>query len=63
MIEADPTEPLVISHESKDLAWVDVAGVTALNPEESMARMVRKTVALREEGPGTRKSPAKGVRT
>jgi hypothetical protein len=49
MIEADPTEPLVISHESKDLAWVDVAGVTALNPEESMARMVRKTVALRGE--------------
>ena len=43
MIEADPAEPLVISNESKDLAWVDVARVTALNPEESMARMVRKT--------------------
>ena len=45
MIEADPDEPLVISNESKDLAWVEVARVTALNPEESMARMVRKTVA------------------
>ena len=45
MIEADPREPLVISHESKDLAWVEVARVTALNPEESMARMVRKTLA------------------
>ena len=45
MIEADPSEPLVISNESKDLAWVDVARVTALNPEESMARMVRKTMA------------------
>ena len=44
MIEADPGEPLVISNESKDLAWVDVAHVTALNPEESMARMVRKTL-------------------
>jgi 8-oxo-dGTP pyrophosphatase MutT (NUDIX family) len=44
MIEADPAEPLVISSESKDLAWVDVARVTALNPEESMARMVRKTL-------------------
>jgi 8-oxo-dGTP pyrophosphatase MutT (NUDIX family) len=44
MIEADPVEPLVISSESKDLAWVDVARVTSLNPEESMARMVRKTL-------------------
>ena len=44
MIEADPAEPLVISNESKDLAWVEVARVTALNSEESMARMVRKTV-------------------
>jgi len=45
MIEADPAEPLVISNESKDLAWVEVARVTLLNPEESMARMVRKTLA------------------
>ena len=43
MIEADPAEPLVISNESKDLAWIELARVTALNPEESMARMVRKT--------------------
>jgi 8-oxo-dGTP pyrophosphatase MutT (NUDIX family) len=43
MIEADPAEPLVVSSESKDLAWVGLARVTALNPEESMARMVRKT--------------------
>jgi 8-oxo-dGTP pyrophosphatase MutT (NUDIX family) len=42
-IEADPREPLVISGESKALAWVDLAEVTRLNPEESMARMVRKT--------------------
>ncbi|HEY5228121.1 MAG TPA: NUDIX hydrolase [Opitutaceae bacterium] len=47
MIEADPSELLVISSESKDLAWVDVAAVTSLNPEESMARMVRKTPAPR----------------
>ncbi len=45
MIEADPAEALVISSESKDLAWVAVDQVTALNPEESMARMVRKTRA------------------
>jgi 8-oxo-dGTP pyrophosphatase MutT (NUDIX family) len=43
LIEADPDEPLVISNESKDLAWIALADVARLNPEESMARMVRKT--------------------
>ena len=44
VIEADPTEPLVrAENESKELAWVEVGRVTMLNPEESMARMVRKT--------------------
>jgi 8-oxo-dGTP pyrophosphatase MutT (NUDIX family) len=47
MIEADPDESLVISNESKDLAWVEVVRVTSLNPEESMARIVRKTQTLR----------------
>jgi 8-oxo-dGTP pyrophosphatase MutT (NUDIX family) len=47
MIEADASEPLIVSHESKDLAWVEIDRVTALNPEESMARMVRKTLAER----------------
>jgi 8-oxo-dGTP pyrophosphatase MutT (NUDIX family) len=52
MIGADPSESLVISSESKDLAWVDIERVTALNPEESMARMVRKTrFALLEKAP------------
>jgi 8-oxo-dGTP pyrophosphatase MutT (NUDIX family) len=45
MIEADPDEPLVVTSESKDLAWVEIAAVAGLNPEESMARMVRKTPA------------------
>jgi 8-oxo-dGTP pyrophosphatase MutT (NUDIX family) len=45
MIEADRAEALTVTSESKDLAWVEVAQVTALNPEESMARMVRKTLA------------------
>lgn len=44
LIEADPAEPLVVTSESKDLAWVQVSAVNGLNPEESMARMVRKTV-------------------
>jgi 8-oxo-dGTP pyrophosphatase MutT (NUDIX family) len=47
LIEADPAEPLQISPESKALAWVDIADVAGLNPEESMSRMVRKTLALR----------------
>jgi 8-oxo-dGTP pyrophosphatase MutT (NUDIX family) len=47
LLEADPAQPLVVSNESKDLAWVEVDRVTSLNPEESMARMVRKTQALR----------------
>lgn len=44
MIEADPDESLQISSESKDLAWVELTRVASLNSEESMARMVRKTL-------------------
>lgn len=44
LLEADPREPLAITSESKDLAWVELERVTTLNPEESMARMVRKTI-------------------
>lgn len=47
LFEADPAEPLTVSSESKDLAWVELERVVALNPEESMARMVRKTPAVR----------------
>jgi len=43
LIEADPAEPLGISEESKDLAWVALDEVATLNPSESLVRMVRKT--------------------
>ncbi|MBI3884948.1 MAG: NUDIX hydrolase [Opitutae bacterium] len=43
LIEADREEPLQISDESKDLAWVELDLVAELNPSESLARMVRKT--------------------
>lgn len=43
LIEADRDEPLRISNESKDLAWVELSRVAELNPSESLARMVRKT--------------------
>jgi 8-oxo-dGTP pyrophosphatase MutT (NUDIX family) len=46
LLEADPTEPVVVSSESKSLAWVDLAEVAQLNPEESMLRMVRKTANM-----------------
>ena len=46
LIEADPAEPLAVSSdESKDLAWVRLEEVARLNPDESLARMVRKTVS------------------
>ena len=44
LFTADPAVPLAISSESKELAWVPLAQVAALNPAESMARMVRKMV-------------------
>jgi 8-oxo-dGTP pyrophosphatase MutT (NUDIX family) len=46
LIEAEAAEPLVISDESHDLAWVPLDEVTQRNAEESIARMVRKTSAL-----------------
>jgi 8-oxo-dGTP pyrophosphatase MutT (NUDIX family) len=45
VIVADPARPLTLSAESKALAWVPISEVEALNPEESMSRMVRKTLA------------------
>ncbi len=47
LIEADPAEPLQISSESKDLAWVQLDEVVRLNPEESLARLVRKSLSGR----------------
>ena len=45
LIEADPAEPLVVSDESHDVAWVPLDEVMWRNPSESMARMVRKTLS------------------
>jgi len=43
LLEADDAEPLVISEESKELAWVALADVAVLNPDASVVRMVAKT--------------------
>lgn len=43
LLEADPNESLVITDESHDLAWIEIARMAEYNPEESMMRMARKT--------------------
>jgi 8-oxo-dGTP pyrophosphatase MutT (NUDIX family) len=45
MIEADPAESLVVTDESHDLAWIEIARMADFNAEESMLRMARKTCA------------------
>ena len=46
LLEADPAEALVVSAESKDVAWVPLSGIAALNTDASMRRMVAKTVRI-----------------
>jgi len=45
--EADDMEPLVVSDESHDLAWVELDRVAVLSADRSVLRMVRKSLALR----------------
>jgi 8-oxo-dGTP pyrophosphatase MutT (NUDIX family) len=47
LLEADSTHPLVVSAESREVSWVPLSGVAALNPDASMRRMIAKTAALR----------------
>lgn len=47
LLRADSAAPLVISSESKDLAWVTLAEAQQLAPDISIQRMIRKTLALR----------------
>jgi 8-oxo-dGTP pyrophosphatase MutT (NUDIX family) len=42
LFEADMNEPLIVSSESSDLAWVALSKVSQLNDSESIMRMVRK---------------------
>ncbi len=45
LFEADPEEPLVVSPESREVAWVELGRVTDRNPDASMRRMVAKSAA------------------
>jgi len=46
LMEADPGEGLIVSPESRALAWVALDEVTQRNPDASMRRMVAKTKGL-----------------
>lgn len=43
LLEADMNEPLTVSSESTDLAWVAISEVQNLNDSESIMRMVLKS--------------------
>ena len=47
LLEADPEkEPIIVSKESYNVAWVPIENVLKLNSEKSIHRMVDKTMAL-----------------
>ncbi|HVW22719.1 MAG TPA: NUDIX hydrolase [Opitutaceae bacterium] len=45
LCEADEREPLAISEESTDLAWLEAAEVLRRNPEASLRRLAAKAAA------------------
>jgi 8-oxo-dGTP pyrophosphatase MutT (NUDIX family) len=47
LLEADDAAPLVISSESKDLAWVDLSNIGRYSSEGSISRMAAKSLARR----------------
>ncbi|HTW83028.1 MAG TPA: NUDIX hydrolase [Candidatus Sulfotelmatobacter sp.] len=44
--EADPAAPLIVSAESKDLAWVPLDALARYGVDESVLRLARKTATL-----------------
>ncbi len=48
LVEADPAEKLIINSESKGLLWVRLGDVAKYNGDESMIRMVQKTLSLQK---------------
>jgi 8-oxo-dGTP pyrophosphatase MutT (NUDIX family) len=51
LLEADADEPLVVSEESKDLAWIEIERVATLSDDESVLRMARKPALVRSGRP------------
>ena len=48
--EADPDEPLIVSTESRRLAWVALDELDRYGVDESVLRLARKTERLRGVG-------------
>lgn len=46
LLEADMNEPLIISSESSDLAWIELSKVSQLNDSQSIMRMVDKLLSF-----------------
>ena len=50
LLEADPDgEAIITSNESHDVSWIPLADVSKLNAEESIKRMIKKTVIMKVE--------------
>lgn len=49
-LEADPREPLVVSSESKELAWIPIAELHTYGADESVLRLAKKTARLLRGG-------------
>ena len=47
LLEADAETPLVISGESKDLAWINLTDIAQITTEQSITRMVTKCLERR----------------
>ena len=48
LLETDPaSNKIIISDESYDVAWIPIDDVIELNPENSIQRMVGKTLAIK----------------
>lgn len=50
LIRADPAEPLRMTSESRALAWTPLEQVAGLNTDESVLRMVARTLGARRRG-------------
>ena len=47
LLEADPqSSKVIISHESYDVSWIPINKVAELNPEDSIKRMLKKTMGM-----------------
>lgn len=46
LLTADMDEPLIISNESKQLAWIKLTQISKLNSSQDILRMVQKTTKL-----------------